>query len=111
MPDQSDDPTSNEVNGFTLLASALTTNTEESRLTRLENQTTFRWFVTLFIAASVSQTAIIVILAIFYVPMQIAKGIAVNQSQNVVLESDRNDLGKLTRARMEELGQLRGIPQ
>lgn len=95
MPNSAD-PTSDEVNGFMLLASAMTANTEESRITRVENRNWFRWFIILFAVFHAIESMLIV----FYLPSRIG-GIGVNQNQNISIEPDSNSIGKMTRDVLE----------
>lgn len=94
MMPNSADPTSDEVNGFMLLASAMTANTEESRITRLENRTSFRWFIVLFSLFHLSEFLLIV----FYVPNRVAKEVSVNQNQHVTVNEGEGSFEK----RMED---------
>lgn len=98
---------SGETRALMLVAQALQAATAESRTKYTVHNTILLWFMGASILCHVTQIGVMV----SFMPSRIARELSVSQNQNVNVEPDRNDLGKLTRARMEELGQLRGIPQ
>ncbi len=97
MNNEQSEPDSGETRALLMVAEALHAQTTTSKAGYSLHNTLLLWFMGASILCHCVQIAVIIVC----LPSMIAKGVAVNQNQNVSIEPDGNSIGRMARDVLE----------